>query len=141
MSRAILVEDNSLMRQTLENIFRFHFSSVELMALREGRHLIEQIKSFSPELVLLSLKLPGENSLEMTRKIKTLFPDILVVILSSYDSLEYREAVSLYGGDYLISKEASLAEYASLIECILSTHHHHATPSREQAPVSSKVEK
>jgi len=141
MTRAILVEDNSLMRQTLENIFRFHFSSVELMSLRDGRQLIERIKSFSPELILLPLKLPGENSLEITRKIKTLFPDILVIILSSYDSPEYQEAVSQHGGDYLISKEASLTEYVSLIKCILSACQHHGTPSREQAPVSVKVER
>ena len=141
MTRAILVEDNSLMRQTLENIFRFHFSPVELMALREGRHLIEQIKSFSPELILLPLKLPGENSLELTRRIKAFCPDIRIVIMSSYDSPEYREAVFLHGGDYLISKEASLGDYVSLIESILSTHHHHGAPSGEQAPVSAKVEK
>jgi DNA-binding NarL/FixJ family response regulator len=59
-------------------------------------------------LVFMDIRLPGENGLELTQKVKTQYPDIVVIILTSYD-LPYRQVSSQYA-DYFFSKDSSTAE-------------------------------
>jgi len=65
--------------------------------------------------------LPGETGLEVTRKIKTQHPDTVVIILTSYDLPEYREAASQYKANYFLSKgSATKEQIVSLVKSILS---------------------
>ena len=54
----------------------------------------------------MDIRLPGENGLQLTKRIKTGYPDTKVVILTSYDSLEYREAAIRCGANCFISKDS-----------------------------------
>jgi len=54
----------------------------------------------------MDIGLPGENGLELTRKIKADHPDVTVIIVTSHDTPEYREAAVRYKADYFFSKAA-----------------------------------
>jgi DNA-binding NarL/FixJ family response regulator len=69
----------------------------------------------------MDIKLPGANGLEITRKIKEGYSTIQVIILTSYDFPEYREAAVKYGADHFLSKESSSREdLLALVESIYS---------------------
>jgi len=55
----------------------------------------------------VDIRLPGENGLQLTRKVKQRFPQVCVIIVTSYDLPEYREAASHYGADHFVTKGAS----------------------------------
>ena len=57
----------------------------------------------------MDIRLPGENGLELTKKVKTRYPNIVVIILTGYDLPEYRE-FSLQHADYFFSKDSSTTE-------------------------------
>jgi len=44
----------------------------------------------------MDIRLPGENGLELTKKIRAIYPNITIFILTQYDMPEYREAASQY---------------------------------------------
>jgi DNA-binding NarL/FixJ family response regulator len=72
-----------------------------------------------PSLVFMDIRLPGENGLKLTQKVKNRYPSTIVIILTGYDLPEYREASSQYA-DYFFSKDASTAENIfTLVESIL----------------------
>jgi DNA-binding NarL/FixJ family response regulator len=58
----------------------------------------------------MDIKLPGENGLELTRRIKARYPEIRVIMLTSYDFPEYREAAGRCGAYGFLSKGSSTAE-------------------------------
>ena len=65
----------------------------------------------------MDVRLPGENGLEITRRIKLQRPDIVVLILTSYDLPEYREVAMQYGANHFIVKGSStFEEISSLIK-------------------------
>ena len=65
----------------------------------------------------MDIKLPGQNGLEVTRRIKVLHPDMQVVMLTSYDFPEYREAARACGAYNFLSKGSSTAgEIQELME-------------------------
>ena len=49
--------------------------------------------------------MPGENGLEVTRKIKRIYSDIVAVILTSYGLPEYRQQAFQTGADCFLLKE------------------------------------
>jgi len=76
----------------------------------DGAEAIEKVKNFLPQLIFMDIKLPGENGFDVTRRIKALYPDIKVVILTSHDFPEYREAARACGAHHFLSKASSTAE-------------------------------
>jgi DNA-binding NarL/FixJ family response regulator len=75
-----------------------------------GEDALDKIETLSPHLVFMDIKLPGQSGLEVTRKIKAQYHGIRVIILTSYDLPEYREAAKQYGADHFLSKSSSSRE-------------------------------
>lgn len=50
------------------------------------------IKENPPDLVLLDIGLPGMNGIEALRKIKGLYPDVLVIMITAYEDIEIGRA-------------------------------------------------
>jgi DNA-binding NarL/FixJ family response regulator len=90
-----------------------------------GEEALAKIETNSPHLVFMDIKLPGQNGLEVTREIKARYSEIKVIILTSYDLPEYREAAENYGADYFLSKgSSSREEILALVESILAEVSH-----------------
>jgi len=106
----MLVEDDDGFRRSLASLLISRFPDLLLDEAANGREAIEKVKSFLPHLVFMDIKLPDQNGLEITRRVKALHPDIHVIILTSYDFPEYREAASASGAYGFLSKGSSTAE-------------------------------
>jgi DNA-binding NarL/FixJ family response regulator len=77
----------------------------------DGRDLINKIDSFHPKIVFMDIRLPGENGLELTKKIKKHYPGIIIIILTSYDLPEYRQAARESMADYFVPKSSSIPDF------------------------------
>ena len=108
--KVMLVEDDDGFRRSLAGILRSRFPSMVLAEAADGTEAMEKVNSFLPQLIFMDIKLPGQNGLEITRRIKALHPDINVVFLTSYDFPEYREAARECGAYCFLSKGVSTAE-------------------------------
>ena len=79
---------------------------------------LRRLVSDAFDLVFMDIHLPGENGLKITRKIKAGWPDLPVIILSSYDMPEYGEAAIVYGANSFIAKDSlEWDEISTLIKC------------------------
>jgi DNA-binding NarL/FixJ family response regulator len=118
--RTLIVEDNPLFRQTILDILSAQFPSMVLEEAADGKTALESIEDALPDLIFMDIKLPGENGLHLTEHIKRRHPEVVVVILTSYDWPEYREAAYKFGANYFIMKgSSSNKEIVELIESIL----------------------
>ena len=111
MFNTLVVEDNATFRQILLNLLSYRFPFMDIDEAESGDDALEKIKARLPNLVFLDIRLPGENGLELTRKIKSAYPDTIIIILTNYDLPEYRQAANQHGANYFLSKsEASTAD-------------------------------
>jgi len=108
--KVLLVEDDDGFRRGLAGVLRARFPSMVIDEAADGTAAMEKVKSFLPQLIFMGIKLPGQNGLEVTRRIKVLHPDMQVVMLTSYDFPEYREVARACGACNFLSKESSTAE-------------------------------
>ena len=106
----MLVEDDDGFRRSLAGLLMSRFPSIVLGEAADGAEAMEKVESFLPQLIFMDIKLPGQSGLEVTRRLKALHPDIQVVMLTSYDFPEYREAARASGAYGFLSKGSSTAE-------------------------------
>ena len=120
MPRTLIVEDNATFRQSLREILHSKFPSLEIVEASDGEEALEKVGSLTLDLIFMDIKLPGENGLSVTRKIKTLHPEIPVVIMTSYDLPEYREAAKESKANHFISKGSPTNRIFDVVRSILS---------------------
>jgi DNA-binding NarL/FixJ family response regulator len=106
----MLVEDDDGFRRSLAGLLMSRFPSILLGEAADGAEAMEKVESFLPQLIFMDIKLPGQSGLEVTRRIKALHPDVNVIMLTSYDFPEYREAARTSGACGFLSKGSSTAE-------------------------------
>ncbi|MCJ7593503.1 MAG: response regulator transcription factor [Desulfobacterales bacterium] len=118
--KVLIVDDDDHFRQTLRELLMSRFPSFSFEEARDGKEALEKIEVFLPDLVFMDIKLPGENGLELTKKIKRTHPAMVIIILTGYDLPEYKQAAQESGADHFASKESSSAkEILGLVESIL----------------------
>jgi DNA-binding NarL/FixJ family response regulator len=122
MFRTMLVEDSSSFRQVVKDDLQDQFPSMNIIEAADGVEAFQKIDGHPPNLIFMDISLPGENGLELTRRIKANYPDVIIVILTSHDLPEYREAAIQCKADYFFSKGAIL-NYGifTLVKSILLT--------------------
>jgi len=119
--KTLIVEDSALYRKLLKDTLRSRFPSMEIIEAESGEEAMQQISAHPPDLIFMDIKLPGKNGLELTGKIKAKYPDVTVIILTSYDTPEYREAAAQVKADHFLSKGSSSKEgILALVESILA---------------------
>ena len=121
MFQALIVEDNAPFRQSLREMLAEQFPTLGVAEAADGEDALVKIEKLSPHLVFMDIKLPGQSGLEVTKEIKARYSEIIVIILTSYDLPEYREAAKNYGADYFLSKgSSSREEILALVDSILA---------------------
>ncbi len=118
--RTLIVEDNASFREILKEKLRTPFPSMVIDEAADGNEALQKVDILKPELVFMDIRLPGENGIQLTQKIKTRYPNTKVIILTSYDSLEYRGAAIQAGGNCYIPKDSlGCVEIEKLVKALI----------------------
>ncbi len=107
MTSLLIAEDNERTRQMIKTVVA-DFAS-EIYECGEGSSAIALYAAHQPDWVLMDVQMPELSGLEATRQIKALWPDARVLIVTSYDDDETREAAISAGASGFVGKENLLA--------------------------------
>jgi DNA-binding NarL/FixJ family response regulator len=119
--KILIVDDNSVLRETTRSILESKFPALRVYEAADGKEAFAQIQYHLPDLILMDIRLPDENGLQLTRKIKHLYPKMVVIIFTSYDLPEYRKAAFENGAELFLSKTAlDRRRLAAVIESVLA---------------------
>ena len=98
--RILIVDDEDFICDNLQRILRDE--GYESIVASTAREALDIVRSSSVDLVLLDLNLPDMGGIEVLKKLKEEDPDILVVIITGYASVESAvEAIKLGAYDYI----------------------------------------
>ncbi len=119
--KTLIVEDSVSFRQLLKEALLSRFPMMEIQEAGDGGEALKRGKAFSPDLAIVDIQLPGKNGLDLTKDLKAEYPSLKVIILTTHDTPEYREAAHQSQADYFISKGSSTKEeILGLIKSVLS---------------------
>lgn len=126
MFKALIVEDNTIFRQSLNEVLSLRFPSMAIAEAADSKDAMEKIDSFKPDLVFMDVKLPDGNGLSLTKIIKADHSGTIVIVITAYDIPEYRQAALQAGASYFIPKGSlSAEEIQTVVETILNSQNYH----------------
>ncbi|NJK57702.1 MAG: response regulator [Pleurocapsa sp. SU_5_0] len=113
-----LVDDSNLIRETLHNYLAPQPDFQIVGSFDNAQTALKQIKTLSPDIVLMDIEMPGMDGISATRAIAEQFSQIKVIILSSHDEQLYLEEVLSAGAKGYLVKTTPVEELAHSIRFV-----------------------
>ena len=133
MERILVIDDDKDLRFNLSSILKDE--GYDVLAVEDGREALKTVQNNSPNLVLLDIRLPSMNGMEILEKLKRIDKDLLIIMLTAY--VEVKDAVKamkLGAFDY-VTKPFDNEELILIIKKALQTQY----LSREVAELRKKL--
>jgi CheY-like chemotaxis protein len=105
MFNTLLVEGNASIRQALSDILFSYFPLINVEEAGDGEDALSKVEYRRPDIIFMDIQLPGENGLEVTKEIKRIYKEIVIVILSTHALPEYRQQALRHGADCFLAME------------------------------------
>jgi DNA-binding response OmpR family regulator len=114
--RVLFVEDEAGLRQAYQRYFQGRY---ELAFAPTGAEARARVRDFAPELVVLDLRLPDTDGIDLLRELRALRPSLRVVVTTSYASMQpLFEVLGIPYSGYLV-KPFSLSDLEAEIDAAL----------------------
>ncbi len=113
MIKLLICDDQYVVREGLKAIFETDSSLQVVGTAADGAEALELIPQIKPDLILMDLKMPILNGVQATRHIRQDYPDIKILVLTTYDADEWVfDAIRSGAAGYLLKdtqREALIA--------------------------------
>jgi CheY-like chemotaxis protein len=113
-SKVLLVDDEREFVQTLSE--RLVMRDMGPAVAFDGESALNLIKEDEPEVMIVDLKMPGVDGLEVLRKVKETRPEIEVIILTGHGHEEDRELCMELGAFAYLQKPLDINELSDIIK-------------------------
>lgn len=99
-SKVLIADDDKAIQESLELILSDKY---QISIANDGEEALNKAKSIQPDIVLLDIKMPRANGLQALKNLKQLSPNLAVIIITGYNSVEIAvEAIKLGALDYIL---------------------------------------
>ncbi len=105
--KILILDPSPIFSNTLKEVIEdieMHVEVTEVTGTDQAQRVLQRD---SLDVVFLDIAIPQENGTKFIAVIRRMAPDARIVVLSSYDSVEYKEASMREGADFFLSKERS----------------------------------
>jgi DNA-binding NarL/FixJ family response regulator len=104
--QVVIVDDHQIVRAGLQNLLQTDSGLTVVGTFGDGGAAISAMATCRPDVVLMDLSMPGVDGIEATRRIKTDWPDVRVLVLSSYGDEDHVVRALEAGADGYLLKHA-----------------------------------
>ena len=102
--RVMLADDEPVVRQGLAMLLRLHPGLEIVGEARTGEEAVAFASQLQPDLILMDVKMPDLDGITATKVIRSLFPQIAVLVLTMHDDAATRSAAEVAGALGLLPK-------------------------------------
>ncbi len=111
----LIVDDNTNFRRNIKDLLKSESNIDVIGEAVDGHEAIHQAEKLMPDMILMDISMPRLNGIDATRRIKKTLPDLKIIILTLYDSEEYRKAAYSNGANGFVVKETIYDELMPVI--------------------------
>jgi DNA-binding NarL/FixJ family response regulator len=116
----LIADDHTLVRDGLVNTISKGMLDVTFGETSSAAGVLNEIRNNRWDLLILDINMPGRDGLDVLRELKTLQPDLPVIILSMYPEDQYAVRTLKMGASAYLTKETSSKELITAIQTVLA---------------------
>jgi two-component system response regulator DegU len=120
--RLVLADDHQLFREGVKRILNMENDLEVVGECGDGIQVIELCNTLNPDIVLMDINMPIENGVVATGKLKEIFPDIKVIILSIHDDESYVFETLRKGASGYLLKDMEAESLINAIRSVVAGH-------------------
>jgi DNA-binding NarL/FixJ family response regulator len=119
LARLLIVDDHDLMRKSTHVMLEGEPDLEVIGEAVNGRQALELCRQLRPDVVLMDVRMPEMDGLTATRAIKEEMPAISILMVSAYESEDYRREAASAGAAGYILKDADRNELLEAVRAAL----------------------
>lgn len=118
MIKVMIVEDQKMVRQSLEIILNNKPDITVVGTAEDGEQAVANCARLLPDIILLDIRMPNMNGVSACRIIKQNHPNIKIIVLTTFDDDEYVFNAIKYGASGYILKGNSVEELVNAVKTV-----------------------
>lgn len=118
MMRIVIAEDQALVRDALARLLSLEPDMEVVDQVADGKTLLEVVAQRQPELCLIDIEMPIMNGLQAGSVLHRQYPDLLVVMLTTFGKPGYLQQALEAGARGFLLKDRPVAELATQLRQI-----------------------
>lgn len=116
--KIIIADDHAIVRDAIKLVIDKNEHLKVIAAVSDGIELLGALKKLTPDVTIVDLKMPRIQGVETIEEIKSLYPDINVIVWSGYlDEKKTRKAIAA-GAYGIVAKSAPKKSLVAAIETV-----------------------
>ncbi len=116
--RIVLADDHVMVRQGIRKLIEENPDLQVVAEASDGLELIEMLRKVNADLAIMDITMPNISGIEATRRIKAIYPNLKVLILTMHKGKELLEHAIAAGADGYLLKEDAPTELVDAIKVI-----------------------
>ena len=109
--KLLLVDDQILFAESLKTFLVNYAPDIEVLGISQnGKEACDFVQNKKPDIILMDVHMPVMDGVEAVKNIKANFPEIKIIMLSTYDEDEYVRSALLSGASGYLLKDISPTE-------------------------------
>lgn len=120
MIKVLIADDQALIRESLQIVLSAHHDIEVVAAVGDGLEVLEVLKSCRPDIILMDIRMPKMDGVLCTKQVKEQYPDIKIIILTTFDDDDFIFSALKYGASGYMLKGVSTDELHQAIITVSS---------------------
>ena len=120
MIKILIADDQELIRDSLKIVLDMNADMEVIGVAEDGRKVLDQLNKALPDVILMDIRMPELDGVQCTKVVKEKFPDVKIIILTTFDDDEYVFYALKYGASGYLLKGCSVQELTAAIHTVMS---------------------
>ena len=120
MIKILIADDQELIRESLKIVLDMN-DDMKVVGLAEnGQKVLDLLNKNRPDIILMDIRMPELDGVLCTKIVKEKFPDVKIIILTTFDDDEYVFYALKYGASGYLLKGCSVQELTAAIHTVMN---------------------
>ncbi len=119
MTKILVVDDHAVVRQGVKQILNEQFQGAVIGEARNAEEMIDRIRKFTWDIVVLDVGMPGKSGLDALKDLKQVCPKLPVLVLSAYPEDQLARRMLKAGAAGYLTKDSAPNELVQALKKIL----------------------
>lgn len=120
MIKILIADDQELIRESLEIVLNINADMKVIGLAANGLQVLDQLKKEQPDVILMDVRMPDLDGVQCTKIVKEKYPQVRIIILTTFDDDEYVYYALKYGASGYLLKGGSVKDLTTAIRTVIT---------------------